>query len=58
MKKKILGIYIHNLKDRSGLTSAKGQNPFSLLTQSHYLEDYDPSISNTYNDIVYKISSL
>src|SRR6185295_9167173 len=28
----LLGVYIHNLRDRDGLTTAKGQNPFDFLT--------------------------
>ncbi|AGW14156.1 TIR domain-containing protein [Megalodesulfovibrio gigas] len=31
----LLGIFIHNLKDRLGNTSPKGANPFSVLTAHH-----------------------
>ena len=30
-KKGLLGIYIHNLKNKDGLTDTKGQNPFDKL---------------------------
>ena len=40
----LLGIYIHKIEDQSGLTSAKGQNPFGNFTvgtgsQKKYLSD-------------------
>lgn len=28
----LLGVYIHNLKDRDGLTVARGENPFDYVT--------------------------
>lgn len=45
--KKILGIYIHRLKDRYGEQSRKGANPFSYLESDgtpldEYVATYDP----------------
>jgi len=47
--KGLLGIYIHNLKDKDGNQSAKGQNPFDDLTMkrdnqrlSSIVKAYDP----------------
>ena len=32
LNKGVVGIHIHNLKDRNGMQSNKGQNPFSTFT--------------------------
>ncbi len=44
----VLGIYIHNLKDREGKTSIKGTNPFSSISFGStnlgmIVKAYDPS---------------
>ena len=54
--KGLLGIYIHNLKDKDGNQSAKGQNPFDDFTMdrdgrklSSIVKAYDPSyLTSTY----------
>ncbi|MFH1778863.1 MAG: TIR domain-containing protein [Candidatus Omnitrophota bacterium] len=50
--KGVLGIYIHNLEDREGKQSAKGNNPFDYLTMnqdgkklSSIVKAYDPPFS-------------
>jgi Thoeris protein ThsB, TIR-like domain len=47
--KGVLGVYIHNLKDRAGYQSAKGKNPFDEFTMkrdnaklSSIVRTYDP----------------
>lgn len=45
--KGVLGIHIHNLKDRNGNTTTKGRNPFDDLTvkgksMSSIVQAYDP----------------
>lgn len=57
--KAILGIYIHNLKNRNGNQSAKGSNPFSAFTVggknlSNIAMTYDPPYTRServYNHI-------
>lgn len=48
-KKGVVGIYIHNLKDKSGKQSKKGNNPFASFTvgsdkkkMSEIVKAYDP----------------
>ncbi len=60
-KKGLLGIHIHNLKcPRSG-TCAKGDNPFYSWNvgpnpMANYVDVYDPSSYDAYNDIARNIS--
>lgn len=67
LKKGIVGIYVHNLKDSSGNQSSKGSNPFySLYTDdgerlSKYVETFDSSYltsKNVYEDIENNIENL
>lgn len=67
LKKGIVGIYIHNLKDSNGNQSNKGGNPFySLYTDnnerlSKYVETFDShyqTSNNVYNDIENNIEKL
>lgn len=46
-KKGVLGIYVHNLKDRDGNQATRGRNPFEDLTasgtkMSNIVKAYDP----------------
>jgi hypothetical protein len=57
--KGIIGIYIHNLKDRSGLQSAPGTNPFDDLMikgsgnrLSTAIRSYDPPYKDS--QLVYR----
>lgn len=52
--KGVLGIYIHNLKDREGNQTTKGRNPFETYTLnngtislSSVVQAYDPPFSNS-----------
>lgn len=48
--KGMLGIYIHNLKDRTGRTDIKGPNPFSnLYVEQNGARTYLSSIYKTYD---------
>ena len=54
----IIGIYIHNLEDKSGLTSKKGENPFNSFNHMKgHIECYnmeenrDQSYSNIKENI-------
>jgi hypothetical protein len=48
--KGLLGIYIHNLKDRSGKTDIKGANPFSALyVEQNGVRTYLSSLYKTYD---------
>ena len=67
LKKGIVGIYVHNLKDSSGNQASKGSNPFySLYTDdgerlSKYVETFDSSYltsKNVYEDIENNIENL
>ncbi len=68
MRKAIVGIYVHNLKDKNGNQSANGSNPFyNILVGkynerlSKYVECYDPPYklsSNVYNDIQNQLENL
>jgi hypothetical protein len=56
--KGLVGVYIHNLKDRQGNRSAKGRNPFDDLTLerkplSSIVRAYDPGglFTDAYRDI-------
>lgn len=53
-KKGLLGIYIHNLKDKNGNQSTKGENPFYYFTMkrdnsklSSIVRAYDPPYLNS-----------
>lgn len=55
-RKGLLGIYIHNLKDRDGNQSTKGSNPFDSFTVgadkkklSSIVKAYDPPYSTSTN---------
>jgi hypothetical protein len=58
-RKGVLGVYIHNLKDRNGYQSTKGSNPFSAFnidgtSFSSIVKAYDPPYSEStsvYNHI-------
>jgi hypothetical protein len=64
--KGVLGIYIHNLQDKDGNQSAKGQNPFDDFTMkrdeqklSSIVKAYDPPYSTStyvYNHIKEKLA--
>ncbi len=59
-KKGLLGIHIHNLKDPRTGTSARGENPFNKwfingLPMANYVDVYDPSAYDAYNDIARNI---
>jgi hypothetical protein len=64
-KKGLLGIYIHNLKDKDGNQSSKGNNPFDNFKLndkplSQIVKAYDPPYSNSkdvYDYIKNKIAS-
>ena len=67
MKKGIVGIYVHNLKDSKGNQSNKGCNPFyNLYTEdghrlSNYVTCYDSHYKSSqyvYNDISNNIEQL
>lgn len=67
LKKGIVGIYVHNLKDANGKQTNKGSNPFySLYTNdnkrlSNYVETFDSAYSlstNVYSDIEKNIEQL
>lgn len=52
--KGLLGIYVHNLKDKNGIQSAKGENPFSKFNLqksgtklSTIVKAYDPPNSDS-----------
>lgn len=50
--KGVLGIYIHNLKNRDGEQSSKGKNPFDSFTingksMDSIVKDYDPPYSTS-----------
>jgi len=53
-KKGVLGIYVHNLKNREGNQTTKGSNPFETFTMkrdnsklSSYVRCYDPPYSDS-----------
>jgi len=51
-KKGLLGIHVHNLKDRQGNQSAKGKNPFKEFTikgesLASVVESYDPPYADS-----------
>ena len=62
-KKGLLGIYIHNLKDPKEGKCNKGTNPFDQFTfddgtkLSNKIKCYNPSSTDTYNDIKDNIAS-
>ena len=67
LKKGIVGIYIHGLKDKNGNQTTKGANPFyNIFTKdghrlSNYVVAYDSGYSystNVYNAIKENISKL
>lgn len=56
--KGVLGIYIHNLKDKEGNQSSKGKNPFDDFTintkkLSEIVKAYDPPYSTSTNVYAY-----
>lgn len=56
LRKGVVGIYIHNLRDSDGEQSPKGNNPFELFELSgkkfsNIVKCYNPSPTNTFNDI-------
>lgn len=67
LKKGIVGIYVHNLKDKNGEQSSKGSNPFYNVFNkegkrlSAFVTTYDSSYStstNVYDDIKNNIEKL
>jgi UDP-2,3-diacylglucosamine pyrophosphatase LpxH len=67
LKKGIVGIYIHNLKDKDGHQTVKGHNPFNqIATKDHdilsnYVNCFDSKYTTSqyvYNDISENIESL
>ena len=65
LKKGIVGVYIHNLKDENGEQSSRGANPFYNMYNkegcrlSNYVECYDPPHSTStyvYDDIKENLS--
>ena len=67
LNKGIVGIYVHNLKDKDGGQTTKGSNPFySTKTKdnerlSRYVTCFDSSYTtstNVYNDIMNNIEEL
>jgi hypothetical protein len=61
-KKPIVGIYIHNLENQNGHTSAKGKNPFEVCNLGgnewvRYIKCHEPSSTNTYKDIMINIDN-
>ena len=64
-KKGLLGIYIHNLKDKDGNQSSKGDNPFDIVVDGINLttksKTHNPSYTTStyvYDDISEKIEQL
>lgn len=51
--KALLGIYIHNLKDKNKNITKKGKNPFDIISdkKSEYILVKDPNPNDAYNDI-------
>lgn len=66
LNKGIVGVYIHKLKDKTGVQNKKGSNPFDHLTLngiklSHYIKTFDSSYINSqfvYNDIQNNLENL
>ena len=67
LEKGIVGIYIHNLKDKYGNQTEKGLNPFDYINTingeplSKYVRAFDPryaTSSNVYRDINDNLSNL
>ena len=62
--KGLLGIYVHNLKNKDGVQSSKGSNPFSTYNVgnnnlSNIVKAYDPPYSTStyvYNNIKENLS--
>jgi hypothetical protein len=65
-KKGVVGIYVHNLKDRDGKQVIKGRNPFDEFTMnrdkttklSSVVKAYDPPYSTSTNVYDYVTSKL
>ena len=60
--KALMGIYIHNLKNRFGKSDYKGDNPFNYIhlersgeNLSRFVPVFEPNYYNTYNDINYNL---
>ena len=56
--KALMGIYIHNLKDKNGYKDSIGYNPFEYIEiknsrekLSKFIPVFNPKSDNTYNDI-------
>lgn len=67
LKKGIVGIYIHGLKDQEGKQTTKGENPFDYIETSEgeklskFVECYDPPFQSSqfvYTDICNKMDAL
>ena len=67
MGKGLIGIYVHNLKDKNGNKTSKGYNPFNYVYAdddkklSNYVKVFDSQYSvstNVYNDIKDNIEDL
>jgi hypothetical protein len=68
LKKGIVGIYIHNLKDKNGKQESRGSNPFYHIyigknneRLSEYVECYDPPHQRSdyvFDDIMNNIEAL
>jgi hypothetical protein len=62
LRKGLLGIYIHNIKDPRNGTCRQGKNPFEQFTVgdkklSELVKCYNPNSSDAYNDIAEHIDS-
>lgn len=63
LKKGLLGIYIHNLKDQDGKQSMKGGNPFDSWNvdgkpMSNYVKVYDPPYQDSQSVYEYIKSNI
>jgi len=62
-KKKVVGIYIHNIKCPNNGKSKKGRNPFDNIKMksgkkmSEYVTCHNPDTTDAYNDIAKNIES-
>ena len=60
LKKGLLGIYVHNLKDSKGNKSSKGLNPFVWVSADwgFKIKTFDPNPNYPYADIKENIEQL